>query len=49
VLKALHAKINVKFSVKGVERTVGTTASVSVRQGDLLGLILFNFRVWRER
>jgi hypothetical protein len=52
VLMALHAKVNVKFSVEGVERTVGSI--IGVRQGDLLGPILFNFHVagalmaWKE-
>jgi hypothetical protein len=52
VLMALHAKVNVKFSVERVERTVGS--KIGVRQGDLLGPILFNFHVagalmaWKE-
>ena len=43
VLQALHETVNVKFSVEGVEKTVGST--IGVRQGDLLGPILFNFHV----
>jgi hypothetical protein len=43
VLQALHETVNVKFSVEGVEKTAGST--IGVRQGDLLGLILFNFHV----
>ena len=52
MLKALHSKVNVKFSVEGVERTVPSV--IGVRQGDLLGPILFNFHVagalmaWKE-
>jgi hypothetical protein len=52
VLKALHAKVNVKFSVVGVERTVPSV--IGGRQGDLLEPILFNFHVagalmaWKE-
>jgi hypothetical protein len=43
VLRALHKTVNVKFSVEGVEKTVGSI--IGVRQGDLLGPILFNFHV----
>ena len=43
VLQALHATVNVKFAVEGVTRTVGSI--IGVKQGDLLGPILFNFHV----
>ena len=43
VLQALHATVNVKFAVEGVMRTVGSI--IGVKQGDLLGPILFNFHV----
>jgi hypothetical protein len=52
VLKALHEAVNARLSVEGVEKTAGST--IGVRQGDLLGLILFNFHVagammaWKE-
>jgi hypothetical protein len=52
VLQALHETVNVKFSVEGVDNTVG--GIIGVRQGDLLGPILFNFHVagammaWQE-
>jgi hypothetical protein len=44
-LQALHATVNVKFAVEGVPRTVGSI--IGVKQGDLLGPILFNFHVAR--
>ena len=43
VLQALHATVNVTFTVEGVPRTVGSI--IGVKQGDLLGPILFNFHV----
>ena len=36
LLKALHAQVNVKFNVDGVEKT--PSSIIGIKQGDLLGL-----------
>jgi hypothetical protein len=52
VLKALHAKVDVKFDVDGVEKNLESI--IGVKQGDILGSVLFLFFVaafqmaWRK-
>ena len=52
LLKSLHEHVYVKFSVDGVEHVI--TCIIGVKQGDILGPILFTFFVaavmitWRE-
>ena len=52
VLKALHAKVDVKFDVDGVEKNLESI--IGVKQGDILGPVLFLFLVaafqmaWRK-
>ena len=43
LLKALHEHVYVKFNVDNVEHTI--TCSIGVKQGDILGPILFTFFV----
>ena len=41
ILRSLHARVNMKFTVDGVTHII--TCIIGVKQGDILGPILFNF------
>ena len=41
LIKALHERVNVKFNVEGITHTIKSV--IGVKQGDILGPILFTF------